>query len=120
MCNIILHKHHSFLLSAKKEVDISSVRYAADRIDDKIKFTDEAIKPLVKVPRVFLKLVLRGCVQWAKEHNITLITEKEMKIINEERQKNKGKFIKNKNFIYSSIVIFGIISSLISYFILKK
>ena len=104
----------------KKEVDISSVRYAADRIDDKVKFTDEAIKPLVKVPRVFLKLVLKGCVQWAKERNITLITEKEMKLINEERQKNKGKFLKSKSFIYSSIAILGIILSLICYFSLKK
>ena len=104
----------------KKEVDISSVRYAADRCDDKVKFTDEAIKPLVRVPRVFLKLVLKGCVQWAKEHNITLITEKEMKLINEERQKNKGKFLRSKSFIYLSIAIFGIILSLIFYFCLKK
>lgn len=74
-----------------REVDLSSVRYAADRIDDKVKFTDDALKMLVKVPRPFLKLVLTGCVNWAKENDCTLITEKEMKIINDKRSKEKGK-----------------------------
>lgn len=74
-----------------REVDLTSVRYAADRIDDKVKFTDDALKMLVKVPRPFLKLVLTGCVNWAKENNCTLITEKEMKIINDKRSKEKGK-----------------------------
>ena len=74
-----------------REVDITSVRYAADRIDDKVKFTDDALKMLVKVPRPFLKLVLKGCVDWAKEHDCVLITEKEMKEINDKRSKEKGK-----------------------------
>ena len=74
-----------------REVDLSSVRYAADRVDDKVKFTDDALKMLVKVPRPFLKLVLTGCVNWAKENDCTLITEKEMKIINDKRSKEKGK-----------------------------
>lgn len=74
-----------------REVDITSVRYAADRIDDKVKFSDDALKMLVKVPRPFLKLVLKGCVDWAKEHDCVLITEKEMKEINDKRSKEKGK-----------------------------
>ena len=103
----------------KKEVELSSVRYAADRVDDKVKFTDEAIKPLVKVPRVFLGLVLKGCVKWANEHNITLITEKEMEIINEERKKNKGKIFKNKNFIFPIVALCGIILSFVVYKLFK-
>ena len=74
-----------------REVDITSVRYAADRIDDIVKFSDDALIMLVKVPRPFLKLVLNGCVQWAKENNCTLITEAEMKIINDKRSKEKKK-----------------------------
>ena len=74
-----------------REVDLTSVRYAADRIDDKVKFTDDALKMLVKVPRPFLKLVLTGCVNWAKENDCTLITENELKIINDKRSKEKGK-----------------------------
>ena len=46
---------------------------------------------LVKVPRPFLKLVLQGCVTWAKENNCVLITEKEMQIINDKRSKEKKK-----------------------------
>ena len=74
-----------------REVDITSVRYAADRLNSDVKFTDEALKTLVKVPRPFLKLVLQGCVNWAKENNVAIITEKEMKIISDKRSKDKKK-----------------------------
>jgi hypothetical protein len=43
------------------------------------------------VPRVFLPLVLKGCVEWARENNCTLITAAEMKIINDKRSKEKSK-----------------------------
>ena len=74
-----------------KEVDIESVKYAANRADDTVKFSDEACKMMVKIPRVFLSMVLKGCVEWAKENNCTLITEKEMAIINDKRNKEKKK-----------------------------
>ena len=85
------HKKPSAEPIPNREIDLSSVRYAADRVDDTVKFTDEALKMLVKVPRAFLKLVLTGCVNWAKENNCTLITEKEMEIINDKRSKEKKK-----------------------------
>ena len=44
-----------------RETTVASVKYAADRIDDKIKFTDEACAKLVKVPRIFLPTALKGC-----------------------------------------------------------
>lgn len=72
-----------------REVDLTSLRYAANRADDVVKFSDDALKTIVKVPRPFLKLVLKGCVDWAKENNCTLITEKEMAIINDKRAKEK-------------------------------
>ena len=75
----------------EREVDITSVRYAANRADDIVKFSGDALQMLVKVPRTFLKLVLKGCVSWAKENNYTLIMAKEMKIINDERSKEKQK-----------------------------
>lgn len=68
---------------------VESVKYAAKRIDDTVKFTDEACAMLVNVPRIFLPTALKGCVAWAKENNVTLITEKEMKIINDKRAKEK-------------------------------
>lgn len=83
-------KMHAELLQVR-EASLASVRYAADRADDKVKFTDEALKTILGVPRVFLPLVLKGCVQWAKENNIDLVTEEHMKIINDKRSKEKNK-----------------------------
>ena len=74
-----------------REASLASVRYAADRVDDQVKFTDEALKTVLGVPRVFLPLVLKGCVQWAKENNVTLIDETHMKIINDKRAEEKKK-----------------------------
>lgn len=74
-----------------KEVDIESVKYAANRADSEVKFSDDACKMMVKIPRVFLSMVLKGCVTWAKENNCTLITAKEMQIINDKRKDEKRK-----------------------------
>ncbi len=74
-----------------KEVDIESVRYAANRADDIIKFSDDACKMMVKIPRVFLSMVLKGCISWAKENGCKLITAKEMQIINDKRNSEKKK-----------------------------
>lgn len=70
---------------------IDSVRYAADRIDPTVKFTDEACAKLVNVPRVFLPTALKGCIAWAKEHGVTEITAEHMDIINDKRAKEKNK-----------------------------
>ena len=72
-------------------MDIKSVRYAADRLNTDVKFSDDALKGLVKVPRVFLKTILQGCVKYAEENNIALIDEKVMKDINDKRKKEKDK-----------------------------
>ncbi|KAG4102139.1 hypothetical protein H8356DRAFT_1651913 [Neocallimastix lanati (nom. inval.)] len=71
----------------KKEVNLDSVKYAAHRADPDIQFTDDALMEIVGVPRIFLGLVLKGCVKWAKENNVNVITSKEMKIISEQRKK---------------------------------
>ena len=66
-----------------RETTVESVKYAANRIDDKIKFTDEACAKMVKVPRIFLPTALKGCVAWARENGVTLITAEHMDIIND-------------------------------------
>ncbi|MBR0137845.1 MAG: hypothetical protein IJM15_05495 [Erysipelotrichaceae bacterium] len=78
-------------IPAPKEVDLGSIRFAADRVDDVVKFTDDALKNFVKVPRPFLKTVLNGCVAWAKENGVTLITDEHVKIINDKRNAEKKK-----------------------------
>ena len=74
-----------------RKTSFESVRYAANRADDTVKFTDEALETILNVPRVFLSLVLKGCVDWAKENGVTLITAEHMKIINDKRSKEKKK-----------------------------
>lgn len=77
-------------IPAGKEADLNSVLYAANRADDKVKFSEDACKMLTRVPRVFLKAALMGCVKWANENNVTLITPELMKIINDKRSKEKS------------------------------
>ena len=83
-------KMRAELLPMRKQ-SLDSVRYAADRADDKVKFSDDALEMILNVPRVFLPLVLKGCVEWARENNCELITAKEMQIINDKRAKEKNK-----------------------------
>lgn len=78
----------SELLQMRKN-SLESVRYAADRADDTIKFTDEALMSILKVPRIFLALVLKGSIDWARENNLELITQEHMKIIQDKRSKEK-------------------------------
>lgn len=74
-----------------RKTTVESVQYAAKRIDPSVGFTDGACAKLVNVPRIFLPTVLKGCVSWAKEHNVSLITEEHMQIINDKRSKEKNK-----------------------------
>ena len=74
-----------------REIDLSSLRYAATRLNTDVQFTDDALKTIVKVPRPFLKLVLQGCVKWADENGVKVITEKEMKIIADKRSAERKK-----------------------------
>mgnify|MGYP002523689032 CR=1 FL=1 len=74
-----------------REVDLTSLRYAANRADDKVKFTDDALKMIVKIPRPFLKLALKQMVDWAYEHNVEVIDVKEMEQIRDKRAKEKQK-----------------------------
>ena len=91
--NFWYHRHSRMIpeLLPVRETTVESVRYAADRIDPDIHFTDEACAMIVNVPRIFLPTVLKGCIKWAKENNVTTITEKEMQIISDKRSKEKKK-----------------------------
>ena len=74
-----------------RATSVESVMYAAKRIDDKVRFTEEACAMLVNVPRIFLPTALKGCVAWAKENGVEVIDAAEMKIINDKRSKEKKK-----------------------------
>jgi flavin reductase (DIM6/NTAB) family NADH-FMN oxidoreductase RutF len=74
-----------------KDGDVTSVIYAAERIDPEVKFTKEACQKLVKIPRVFLKAALTQMVDIAKKEGITLIDEKAVDFINDKRKEEKKK-----------------------------
>ena len=74
-----------------KDGDVTSVIYAAERIDPEVKFTKEACQKLVKIPRVFLKAALTQMVEIAKKEGITLIDEKAVDYINDKRKEEKKK-----------------------------
>lgn len=77
---------------ANRKIDLESVRYAATRLNTEVKFTDDALETLTSAPRAFLKVILKGCADWAEEKGYTVVTAKEMEIMNEERKaKNKKK-----------------------------
>ncbi|MBN2049268.1 MAG: hypothetical protein JW760_02385 [Spirochaetales bacterium] len=73
-----------------KGTEVSTVYYAANRMDPEVRFTEEACAKLVNVPRVFLNTALKGCVQWAREQGVTTITETEMDIIRDKRVTEKN------------------------------
>jgi hypothetical protein len=72
-----------------KGTEISTVYYAANRIDPGVKFTEDACAKLVQVPRVFLNTALKGCVEWAKENGVATISAAEMDIIRDKRAAEK-------------------------------
>jgi len=72
-----------------KEADVQAVMYAANRLDPNIHFTESACLTITKVPRVFLKIVLQQCIEWAKSNNVVLIDETHMKLINDKRNSEK-------------------------------
>lgn len=72
-----------------REIDLTSLQYAAKRLNTNVRFTDDALLTIVNVPRPFLKLVLTKCVEWAEENGIQEITAKEMQLINDKRKKDK-------------------------------
>lgn len=76
-------------IAAGKEAELSTVVYAASRVDPDVKFTEEACATLVKVPRVFLKAALQGCVDWAKQNGVSLLTPEHMALIRDKRGEEK-------------------------------
>jgi len=82
---------HKEPIPAAKAADLGSVMFAANQIDDKIKFTEDACKMIVKIPRVFLKAALTQMVDYARDKGWTLIDVAEMTEIRDKRNKEKKK-----------------------------
>lgn len=80
-----------YLEIPKKNIDIESLRYAANRLETNVKFTDEALLMVASAPRAFLKLILNGCAEWAEKKGYKLIDAPQMEEMNAERKNKKKK-----------------------------
>ena len=75
----------------EKGSSINTVMYAARRTDPDIEWTEEACAKLVRVPRIFLKTAIKGCIEKAKEEGVTLMNAEFMDKIRDKRSKEKQK-----------------------------
>lgn len=68
--------------------ELQAVSYLANRLDDQVRFTDEACAALTGVPRPFLQQVLTGFIAAAKSRGMTEVTPALIAEINAARGKN--------------------------------
>jgi hypothetical protein len=78
-------------IPAEKSTSIDTVRFAVERVDPDIKWQDEACAKLVKVPRIFMTRVIRGCVEAAKAEGVTEITPEFLDQVRDKRSKDKNR-----------------------------
>lgn len=71
-------------LGPKHEV----VMYEANRLDDEVRFTEDACKQLTGIPRAFLVNALQGIVAVAKKRGVTKVDLEFVKALNAERGQN--------------------------------
>lgn len=60
--------------------------YTANRLDDVVRFTDEACEQLTGVPKVFLKTALNGIIKRAKQEGVSLVDKEFVEMVNRERK----------------------------------
>lgn len=82
-------KPYNLPIPETKGVELSTVRYAADRCDPDIKWTDEACAKIVKVPRIFLSRVVQQITDSAKKEGLTEVTPEFMDRIRDKRADEK-------------------------------
>lgn len=83
-------KPYSMKMAEGKGTTWNTVWYAAKRYDPSVEWTEDACAKLVRVPRIFLKRAIAGCVEAAKEEEIQLITPEFLDKIQDKRRNEKG------------------------------
>ncbi|MHA2041748.1 MAG: hypothetical protein ACW975_07790 [Candidatus Thorarchaeota archaeon] len=83
-------KPYSMKMAEGKGTTWNTVWYAAKRYDPSVEWTEDACAKLVRVPRIFLKRAIAGCVEAAKEEGIQLITPEFLDKIQDKRRNEKG------------------------------
>ncbi len=73
----------------EKGQSVDTVVYAAKRTDPSVTWDRDACAKLVRVPRIFLKKAIAGCVEAAKSEGITHITAEYMDKLRDKRRNEK-------------------------------
>lgn len=66
-------------------LEAQTVFYLANRLDEHVRFSQEACGMLARVPKPFLQQVLKGIIAAAKDHDITEVDPVFMEQVNRER-----------------------------------
>lgn len=68
----------------ERGLNVQTVMYQANRIDDQYQFTREACEEMTAVPKAFLEVALYGTVEVAKERGVNLIDKEFVVNLNKE------------------------------------
>lgn len=67
-------------------LEYGTIYYKANKLDPEVRFTHDACKLLVDVPKAFLGVALKGIIKEAKSQGVTMVDEEFMKVFNEKRK----------------------------------
>jgi len=81
------HSHpYAEPIPTSKGVNTDAVQYQVERMEVDIKWHPDSYKKLVKVPRVFLKMVITKINEAAEREGIDLVTPEFLDKVNEKRR----------------------------------
>jgi flavin reductase (DIM6/NTAB) family NADH-FMN oxidoreductase RutF len=69
-----------------KGLEYQSIYYQANKIDPAVRFSEDACKLLVEIPKAFMGMALKGIVKEAKAQGVTMVDEEFTKAFNERRK----------------------------------
>jgi flavin reductase (DIM6/NTAB) family NADH-FMN oxidoreductase RutF len=79
------------LIPRSKGVTVDAVKYAVQRVDPDVKWQEEACAKLVRVPRPFMTMAIRACVEAAEKEGVTEITAEFVDRVRDKRSGEKGR-----------------------------
>lgn len=69
-----------------KGLEHQAIYYTANKMDPAVRFTEEACKRLVDIPRPFIKIALQGIIKEAKSKGVNMVDDDFMQAFNERRK----------------------------------
>lgn len=81
------HSHpYAESIPKAKGVNTNAVKYQVERMEGAVKWHPDAYKKLVKVPRIFLKMIVSKINEAAEEQGIDLVTPEFLDKVNKKRK----------------------------------